>query len=93
MTKNELIAKIAEEGQMTKKAASETLDVVANVIVAALQEGEIVKIPNVGTFSVKDVAERTGIIQMGDRKGETYVTPAHKAPKFKVSKALADALK
>ena len=93
MTKAEFITKLAEEQGKTKKAAGEDLTAFVKVITDVLVEGDSVKIPGLGTFSAVDVAERTGIIQMGDRKGETYVTPAHKAPKFKASKTLKDIVK
>lgn len=93
MNKTELITKLAEVQGKTKKAAGEDLTSFVAVITEALADGDSVKIPGLGTFNVVDVAERTGTIQMGDRKGETYVTPAHKAPKFKASKTLKDIVK
>lgn len=93
MNKKELIAKLAEKMDCTKKAAEEALDAVSAVITEALVEGQDVKISGFGTFSAVEVAERTGIIQMGDRKGETYTTPAHRAPKFKAASALKEAVK
>ena len=93
MNKKELIAKIAEKMGTTKKAAGEQLDVIVEVITDALKAGETVKITGFGAFSTVDVAERTGIIQLGDRKGETYVTPAHRSPKFKAASALKEAVK
>ena len=99
MTKAELITRLSEkmtevtETKVTKKVAGEALDAVVAVVTEALVEGETVKIPDLGTFSVVDVAERRGTIQMGDRKGEEYVTPAHKAPKMKIANALKTAVK
>jgi DNA-binding protein HU-beta len=93
MNKKELIAKLAETMNTTKKAAEEALDAVTAVITEALADGQDVKITGFGTFSAVEVAERTGIIQMGDRKGETYTTPAHRSPKFKAASALKDAVK
>ena len=99
MTKSELITRLSEkmtevtETKVTKKAAEEALTALVAVVTDALVEGETVKIPDLGTFSVVDVAERTGIIQMGDRKGETYVTPAHKAPKMKIANSLKETIK
>lgn len=98
MNKKELIAKLAEkmtteEVKVTKKTAEEYLEAFVVVVSEALEAGETVKIPGLGTFSVTEVAERRGTIQMGERKGEEYVTPAHKAPKFKIAKALKDLVK
>lgn len=94
MTKNELITNLSEklsetsEKKVTKKATEEILSAFVNVVTEALVAGDIVKVPDLGTFSVAERAERTGIIQMGDRKGETYTTPAHRVPRFKASKTL-----
>ena len=99
MNKAEFITKFSEkmtelsEKKVTKKSAEEALMALAAVVIEALNDGETVKIPDLGTFSAVDVAERTGIIQMGDRKGETYTTPAHKAPKFKPTSAFKEAIK
>ena len=93
MNKKEMIAKLAEVMGSTKKDAEAALDAVTTVITNALVEGKDVKISGFGTFSAVEVAERTGIIQMGDRKGETYTTPAHRAPKFKAASALKEAVR
>ena len=93
MNKKELISKLAEAMGTTKKAAEEALDAVTTVITEALVEGQDVKITGFGTFSAVEVAERTGVIQMGDRKGETYTTPAHRSPKFKPASSLKEAVK
>ena len=93
MNKKELIAKLAEVMGSTKKDAEAALDAVTTVITDALAEGNDVKITGFGNFSAVEVAERTGVIQMGERKGETYTTPAHRTPKFKPSSALKEAVK
>ena len=93
MNKKEMIAKLAEVMGSTKKDAEAALNAVTTVITNALVEGQDVKITGFGTFSAVEVAERTGIIQMGDRKGETYTTPAHRAPKFKAASALKEAVR
>lgn len=93
MNRSELIAKIAEAMGTTKKAAGEALDSVFGVIAKSLEEGTNVKVNGFGTFKVSEVAERTGIIQMGEHKGETYVTPAHNKVSFKAATQLKDAVK
>ena len=92
MNKTELIAVVAEKANMTKANADVAVSAALNAIVDALAKGEKVALPGFGTFEIADVKERTGTIQMGARKGETYVTPAHKAPKFKAGKAMKDAV-
>ena len=93
MNKKELINAVAEVMGTTKKAAGEAVDTVFGVIADAMAEGNDVAVSGFGKFVVADVPERTGIIQMGDRKGEQYTTPAHKAPKFKASSTLKDVVR
>lgn len=90
MTKVELIAKIAEKNEITKKAAGEQLEVFAEVITEALKAGETVKIPEIGTFSVVERAAREG---RNPATGEPLHIEATKAPKFKAATALKAAVK
>lgn len=89
MNKVELIAKIAERNETTKKAAGETLDAVMAVITEALVAGEEVKVSGFGTFSVAERAERAG---RNPLTGEAITIAASKSPKFKAAKALKDAV-
>lgn len=93
MTKQEMIKAVCSKVDgATQKDIDAIITSLSEVITEELQAGGEVTIPGVAKFTVTDVAERRGIIQMGDRKGEEYVTPAHKAPKAKIAKALKDAL-
>lgn len=83
MTKVELIERVAEVNESTKVEAKKYIETIINTITEELVAGEDVKIAGFGNFTVVDVAERTGIVQLGENKGSTYTTPAHKAPKFK----------
>lgn len=83
MNKTELVNKVAEVVGDSKKNADLYLSATLDVIVAELVAGGEVNLTGFGKFSVADVKERSGEIKMGSRKGETYTTPAHKAPKFK----------
>ena len=89
MNKAELITRMAEVEETTKKAAGEQLDAVVAVITEALAKGEEVKISGFGTFSVSERAARTGRNPM---TGETIQIAASKSPKFKAAKALKDAV-
>ena len=87
MNKVELIAKIAEVNETTKKAAGEQLDAIVSVITEALVAGEDVKISGFGTFSVAERAAREG---RNPATGEAIQIAASKSPKFKAAKALKD---
>ena len=89
MNKQELISKIAEKSNLSKKNAAAALTALIDTITKALKaEGELA-IPNLGTFEVKQHAARTG---HNPRTGETVEIAAKKVPAFKPAKALKDAI-
>lgn len=92
MNKTELIAAVAAKANLTKAQADAAVNATLASITDAMANGDKVSLVGFGTFEVVDVKERTGTIQMGDRKGETYTTPAHKAPKFKAGAAMKNAV-
>jgi len=85
MNKVELIAKIAEVNETTKKAAGEQLDAIVSVITEALVDGEEVSLTGFGKFSVVERAERQGV---NPATSEKITIAASKAPKFKASSTL-----
>ena len=93
MTKNELIANIAENTGLSKKDVGAVIDTLTGVVTDALVAGDKVTLPGLCSFEVVDVPEKTGKIMLGARKGETYTVEAHKAPKIKAVGAIKDALK
>ena len=93
MTKNEMIAAIAENTGLTKKDVGAVIDTLTGVVTDALVAGDKVTLPGLCSFETVEVAEKTGKIMLGARKGETYVTPAHKAPKIRALTALKNAVK
>ena len=89
MNKAELIAKIAEESKLTKKAAETALDAFMTTVEGALKKGEKVQLVGFGTFEVSERAAREG---RNPQTGKTMKIEACKAPKFKAGKALKDAV-
>ena len=87
MNKAELIAKIAEESKLTKKAAETALDAFVTSVEEALKKGEKVQLVGFGTFEVRKRAARKG--RNPQTKAEIKI-PASKAPVFKAGKALKD---
>lgn len=92
MTKNELVNKIVEKTDMYKKNCEDVINALSDVVIESLTENhdEKITIPGLGTFKVKDVPERTGKVMMGDKKGDTWVKPAHSEITFKMSKSVKD---
>ena len=87
MNKGELIAKIAEESKLTKKAAEAALDAFMSSVEGALAKGEKVQLVGFGTFEVRQRAARKG--RNPQTKAEIKI-PASKAPVFKAGKALKE---
>ena len=89
MTKPELIAKIAEKTNLSKKQVAAALNALTGTITETLKAEGKLAIPNLGTFEVKQHAARTG---HNPRTGETVEIAAKKVPAFKAAKALKDAV-
>lgn len=87
MTKTDLINRIAESTQRTKKEAEEAIDHVLAGIADALASGNKVDLRGFGSFQVNAKAERQG---RNPRTGETMTIAAKKVAVFKPSKELAD---
>lgn len=90
MKKLELIAKIAEKTNLTKKDAEVALKAITDAIAEALAAGEKVALTGFGTFETRERAAREG---RNPRTGATIQIPAQKTPAFKAGKALKDAVK
>jgi len=87
MNKGELIAKIAEESKLTKKAAEAALDAFTSAVTGALKKGDKVQLVGFGTFEVRQRAARKG---RNPQTLEEIKIPASKAPVFKAGKALKE---
>ena len=90
MTKAEFVDKLAEKGKITKKLASDTVDLVFSSISDVLVAGEEIAIPGFGKFSVVTRKARTGLNPQTKAK---INIPETKVPKFTSAKALKDSVK
>lgn len=90
MNKTELIASMAEKAEISKKDAEKALTAFTNIVADTLIDGDKVSITGFGTFEVVERAARTG---RNPKTGESIEIGASKSPKFKVGKALKDAVK
>lgn len=85
MNKTELIAKVAESTDSTKKEATQSVEAVLNAITEALQKGDKVQLIGFGNFEVRERAARKG---RNPQTGEEIDIPASKVPAFKPGKQL-----
>jgi DNA-binding protein HU-beta len=83
MNKGELVDKIAEKSDVTKKEADKVLTAAVDVIMEAVSSGEKVTLVGFGSFERRDRKEREG---RNPKTGETMVIPATKVPAFSAGK-------
>ena len=90
INKKELVESVAEKLNTSKKNATVAVDTVFDEIAAVLAEGGKADIAGFGKFEVTERPARMGI---NPATKEKMPIPASKAPKFKASKSLKDAVK
>ncbi len=89
MNKSELVAAIAKETELSKKASADALKAFTDVVTEELKKGEKVQLVGFGTFEVTERKARKG---KNPQTGKEIKIPASKAPKFKAGKALKEAV-
>ena len=89
MTREQIIARIAKEAAISKKAAGISFSTVLQSVTAELKKGGKVPLVGFGTFAVRKVKAREG---RNPKTGEVIRIPACKRPVFKAGKILKDAV-
>jgi len=89
MNKQELIAAVAAEANLTKAEANKAIDAFTEAVTQALKKGDSVGLIGFGTFKVSQRAARTG---RNPQTGKELKIAARKAPGFSAGKALKDAV-
>jgi DNA-binding protein HU-beta len=89
MNKTELIEHIAKAADISKAAATRSLDATIGAVKVTLKKNGSVTLVGFGTFSVGKRAARVG---RNPRTGEAIKIKAAKVPKFKPGKGLKDAV-
>ena len=89
MNKSELIAKIAEKAEMSKKDAEKALNAFVDSVTDALKAKDKVVLVGFGSFETKERAARKG---KNPQTGEAIKIKAAKVPAFKPGKGLKDAV-
>jgi len=87
MTKSQLVEKIAEMAAITKKAASEILEFIAEI--AYKEAKNTFTLPGLGKLVL---VQRKARIGRNPATGETIQIKAKKVVKFRVAKAAKDAI-
>ena len=89
MNKTDLIAKIAEGADLTKKDAEKALNAFVDSVESALKAGDKVQLVGFGSFEVRARAARKG---RNPQTKQEITIPASKVPIFKAGKAFKDAV-
>ena len=89
MNKAELISKVAEKAELSKKDADKAVSALIESVQEALKAGEKVQLVGFGSFEVRERAARQG---KNPRTGEEITIPASKSPVFKAGKAFKDSI-
>jgi DNA-binding protein HU-beta len=87
MNKSDLIAKIAEDAEISKKQANDALDSFIQAVTKTLKGGGKVTLVGFGTFSVTKRAARKG---RNPQTGAEIKIKAKKIAKFKAGKELSE---
>ncbi len=89
MNKQELIASVADNADMSRADAGKAIEAVFDTVQAALAKGDEVRLVGFGTFSTTKRKASTG---RNPRTGEPMQIKASTLPKFKAGKGLKDAV-
>ena len=90
MNKSELVANIAESGEITKVTAAKALESVLTRMAGAMERGERVTLAGFGSFRVVERAEQRG---RNPQTGQPITIPAHNVVKFRPGKNLCNKVK
>ena len=89
MTQTQLVAKLAEGAEVSKKQAKAIVDNLAAIAVAETKKNGMFVIPGIGRLVRQERKARMG---RNPATGESIKIPAKKVVKFRVAKAVKDAI-
>jgi DNA-binding protein HU-beta len=89
MTQTQIIHKLADEIEITRKAAKGLMDNLAQTAIAQVKKNGVFVVPGIGRLVRVDRKARMG---RNPATGEAIKIPAKKVVKFRVAKAAKDAI-
>jgi integration host factor subunit alpha len=87
LTKNTLIEKIIEETKLSKKASTDSIEAILEIMKSTLESGDDILVSGFGKFSVNEKNARKG---RNPATGDDLMLPAKKVVTFKCSGKLKD---
>ena len=89
MTKADLVERVAEEAEMTKKDAEQLVEIIFESIVSTLNKGEKIELRGFGSFRVRHREARKG---RNPKTGASVNIPAKRVAYFKPGKELKEVI-
>jgi DNA-binding protein HU-beta len=90
MTKSEMVKKLAESwGGISNRQANDNLTGLVDFIVKTVKKDKVLKIPNLGTFRLRQLKARTG---RNPQTGEPIKIPARKKVGFTAAKVFKESI-
>ena len=89
MHKEEFSKHIAQQHNITQKAAHDIIDTFTSSVIDAMGQSKEISLVGFGNFSISKVGAKTG---RNPRTGEALKIAAYNQPKFKVGQKLKDAV-
>lgn len=89
MNKNDLVAQVSQDADISKVDSAKAVEAVFDTITDSLKSGQEVRLVGFGTFST---SQRKASKGRNPRTGEPIDIPASIQPKFKAGKGLKDAV-
>ena len=89
MNKTQMVDHVASKTGLTKKAVADVLEAFMGAVMDAVKKGDSVTFTGFGTFKPSKRQARTG---RNPQTGETIQIPAKTVCKFRVAKAVKDAV-
>ena len=87
MNKTELVKEISNQTTLSQKDVVTVIDAFQNIVKNAVVSGDKVALTGFLTFDKKHVDAKSGVIQLGEKKGQTWSTPAKDEISVKISKS------
>lgn len=90
MTKSEMVKKLGESwGGISNRQANDNLDALIKFIVATVKKDKVLKIPNLGTFKLRQTKARMG---RNPQTGEPIKIAAKRKVAFSAAKVFKEAI-
>lgn len=89
MTQTQLIGKIADGAGINKKQAKAAVETMVAAVLGEVKKNGVCVVPGLGRLVRQDRKARTG---RNPATGETIKIPAKKVVKFRIAKAVKDAI-